>query len=232
MEATVKFILIAVLTIGLLPGGPELVVEGNGPACVATARGDVETFLVLYYDHDDPADSGSPFTYVTPVRVLGSGAASVAYDWGPVAVQWYGRAAGTTDRFKQLRGGCGLVPPKNVSREPRTATPLTECSLLTILPMEIYARAYYLHADPDEPFRRYVYRSENSVTLAMERVVLDLAYPVGVAWYYRQCASLVSFPSGQWVLAKTCGEIPAAMPVEQFHVQDYPQRFAAMRSAG
>ena len=224
MGGEVKFLLMALLTVGLLPGGPELVVEGGGPECVATAVGDVETFLVVYYDDNDAANISSPSTYTTHVGWLPSGATSVLYDWMPVAAQWYGRPVGG-DRFKLL-GGCGRIPPKDITRDPRNTTPLEECPLMTTEPMELYARAYYLHPHPDDPSRRYFYKSETIVTEEAGEVVLGLAFPIGVAWYYRQCGSLAVFPSGNWILAKTCGEVEAPMPIERFMILEETERFA------
>ena len=224
-----KLLLVVLLTAGLLPGGPELVVEGDGLECVATAVGDVEAFLVLYYDHDDPTGSGSFFTYATLPRWFTSGVTSVPYQI-PVAMQWYGKPAGGS-RFK-LVGGCGRIPPKDITRPPRNVTPLTECPLDASGPMELYARAYYLHPDPDNPALRYSYKSETITTTEAGVVVLNIDYPVAVSWYYRQCGTLTTFPAGDWILAKTCGVLPAAVPVERFRDPEWPKQFALAKTGG
>ncbi len=81
------FYLLAAFT---LPRSPQLVVAIDPPGeCAVTAIGSVETYLELHYDHEDPAAPGTHYTYTTGIEILTNETASVAYDWRPIAFEWY-----------------------------------------------------------------------------------------------------------------------------------------------
>jgi hypothetical protein len=201
MEAVVNFLLIFLLTVTMTsPASVQLVVNGDDVLCQATAIGAVEAKLIAYYDLD-----GSIYAYEGPSRWLQDQTITTIADWTPVAVQYYGKPIGGS-RF-HLRGGCGAIPPRDIMKEPRSMTMLTECEIQIDEPMEMYIRAYYLHEDPATPGERYFFRSENFIA-DIGPVDFILGFPIAIQWYYRECGSLVHSSLCPWKLAKTCGELP------------------------
>jgi hypothetical protein len=203
----VKYFLILLLTVNLWPtGNVELVVNGSDTRCTVTAQGMVEVLPIVFYDFPDP-ETGDLYAHIWEPRILRDEEVATVADLWPVAVRWWGRAAGTEDRFRQ-QGGCGSIPPRKTSRVSYNTTPLTECSLVTTAPMELYLWAYYNHPDPEDPGQRWRYRSENFIQEEAGEADVEVRHPVAVQWYYRRCGTLVRSLSNEWVLARTCGEMP------------------------
>jgi hypothetical protein len=167
-------------------------------------------YLVAHYAHEDPKQPGSHYVYEGPVREIEDETKSLAYDWGPVFVQWYARTADSEPHFYLIET-CGTKPPLDTRRPAPDLPMVTECSVTFTEPSRAFVMAYYLHPDPQKRHKRFVYRSSTiEPDLTEPEITLDLAGPVAVEWYYRQLGQLVRAPGGGWVLAKICGEIPVS----------------------
>jgi len=208
-------ILIPLILLVALPVCAQVLEEGIGPFCSVIADGTVEVRLVSIYLLDDPERL---YIYSDAVRVLHDEESSVMADWFPVAVQIYGkdqeveidpRRHGRPGRDRvtkrtKMVGGCGKVPRKPVSKDPKNEVPLFECEVDLDKPMTYYMIAYYLHPDPENPAVRFQFRSEDRTTEEPMTVTMGLGYPLTVQWWFRKGGTLAHYPAGDWELLKEC----------------------------
>ena len=218
-----KYLLAALLTIGLLPATPHIVVSETPGECAVTAVGSVEVYLRLYYNHEDPNSPGSPYTYTGPVRVLSNETASIAYDWQPVAFEWYYKPYGTlidseivspdplpdvTEGEYQLGLVCGVVPDSIYAPPTDPAPdPVDDCPATVTGSVEMYLRAYYMHEDSEAPGQRFTYTTELVIAENEEIAVALAEHPATVEWWYRPYGIIV-VSSAEFQLAKVCGDYP------------------------
>jgi hypothetical protein len=99
METTdMKYFLMALLVFTLPPAGLEMVPGGYITQldfeCTAEVVGSVETYLKVYYDHEDPANPGQRYVTEGPVDVWTNEQITVAAEWQPVAIEWYYKPVG------------------------------------------------------------------------------------------------------------------------------------------
>jgi hypothetical protein len=193
-----RFLMLLVL-LAAIPVTSQVLEEGIGPFCSVVAEGTVEVRLVSIYLLDDPERL---YIYSDAVQVLHNEESSVMADWFPVALRIYGKPEGALG-FSN-KGGCGAVPPRKVSRDPKSTDVLFECEIELQEAMEYYVYAYYLHADPEDPTTRFRFKNEIVTTDEPVIVTMGLGYPLSVQWWYRKSGTLAHYPAGDWELAKEC----------------------------
>jgi hypothetical protein len=79
------------------------------------------------------------------------------------------------------------------------------CPAVVVGSVEIYAKVYYLHADPSSPGLRYTVTS-NVLIITNDTVYIHAeGNPVAAEWYSRPYGVVTK---AGFELVKTCGEVP------------------------
>lgn len=78
-----------------------------------------------------------------------------------------------------------------------------ECSVAVSGPVDVYAKAYYLHENPVG--KRYTYTAAVMKNVSGVVSVQAQGHPVAIEWYARPYGVT---PSGGYELVSTCGVVP------------------------
>jgi hypothetical protein len=118
------------------------------------------------------------------------------------------------------------MPPLDTRRDAPDLPVLDSCPVLFEEEMVAFVQAYYLHPDPDNPTRRFMFKSEKILTIVDgEPTSVEVATPVAVQWFTRACGTLAQLENT--VEVKTCGVVPTSTPI--FIEEPPPLRMAANR---
>ena len=83
-----------------------------------------------------------------------------------------------------------------------------ECPATVMGSVELYAKVFYLHEDPNHLTYRYTFTTDVEIFTNVTVYLHAQGRPVAAEWYSRSYGS-VSKAAVEFELAKTCGEIPS-----------------------